>query len=108
MIVTSSAPGTTSVVGGLHGTTTKAKYQYNAQNGAPGTTVTATITAPTGAGAGSVCLPSLAITKSTSVPVTFNVSGNFGQVTSAMKLRTVALMNSRSAGLKPGDAATWP
>ncbi len=29
-------------------------------------------------------------------------------VTSCMKARTVALMNSTSDGLKPGEAATWP
>jgi uncharacterized repeat protein (TIGR01451 family)/fimbrial isopeptide formation D2 family protein len=60
------------VTGGLHGTTTENKYQYNAQNGTPGTTVTAAISAPTGAGSGSVCLPALTTTKSTSTPTVTN------------------------------------
>jgi uncharacterized repeat protein (TIGR01451 family)/fimbrial isopeptide formation D2 family protein len=62
------------VTGCLHGTTTAAKYQYNAQNGTPGTTMTAAISAPTGAGSGSVCLPVLTTTKSTSTPTVTNTN----------------------------------
>jgi uncharacterized repeat protein (TIGR01451 family) len=72
VVVTSSLPASVAVTGGLHGTTTESKYQYNAQNGTPGTTVAATISAPTGAGSGSVCLPALTTTKSTSTPKVTN------------------------------------
>jgi uncharacterized repeat protein (TIGR01451 family)/fimbrial isopeptide formation D2 family protein len=74
VLVTSSPPVTVAVTGGLHGTTTESKYQYNAQNGTAGTTVTAAISVPTGAGSGSVCLPALTTTKSTSTPTVANTS----------------------------------
>jgi uncharacterized repeat protein (TIGR01451 family)/fimbrial isopeptide formation D2 family protein len=74
VVVTSAAPKSATVTGGPHGTTTENKYQYNAQNGTAGTTATAAISAPTGAGPGSVCLPSLTTTKSTSTPVVTNTS----------------------------------
>ena len=75
VVVTSSAAGTTSVAGGAHGTTTSAKAQYNAQNGAAGTSSTAGVSAPVGAGAGSVCLPALTTSKSTSTPSVIHSSG---------------------------------
>jgi len=72
VVVTSSPPASVAVTGGQHGTTTENKYQYNAQNGTLGATVASAISAPTGAGSGSVCLPALTTTKSTSTPMVTN------------------------------------
>jgi uncharacterized repeat protein (TIGR01451 family) len=68
VVITSSPTHATNVAGGLHGTTTLAKYQYNAQNGGEGAVSSAALTAATGAAPGALCLPLVDTTKAAITP----------------------------------------
>ena len=74
VVLASVTPATTSVAGGLNGTTTTAADAYGATPGANGVVGTLDPASVPGADAGARCTPALTVTKSTSTPNVVNSS----------------------------------
>ncbi|HUY72972.1 MAG TPA: sortase [Candidatus Dormibacteraeota bacterium] len=102
VIITSSVPLSTSVLGGVHGTTTTDLNAYGSSSGAPGVVLATTPGGLPGSSSGAECLPLLTVTKTTSTPSVTNTAGG----TTATYSITVgnAINTAAATGITISDA----